>query len=114
MKRRLCDLYAGELDAWAKRRLDVGREKYGDAHLQRYNLVDVMEELLDANNIMNLLLERVCEDAEIGRRNEIIVETLGTITLVKSTMNLICAIDRLCPDYFRDDAKGGKRIWWGE
>jgi len=55
---RLHQLTDKQIHEWRMARLEYGRQKYGDRHLQRYNLVDLMEELLDALNIVEFVNER--------------------------------------------------------
>ena len=62
---RLSDLTRAQIDEWRKARMEKGQEKYGDAHLERYNLVDIVEKLLDAQNIICLLQDRLCEEPDL-------------------------------------------------
>ena len=112
---RLHELTPEQIEEWRRARLDAGRAKYGDAHMQRYGLVDVMEELLDAENILtHLFLERMKSAYPKGmslaqfKRLAIINEDLGR------AIEGLQELDALLPDHVCSDEQGGERIWWSE
>lgn len=105
--KRLKDVYWSDLIKWQKERLEAGQVKYKDAHLQRYGLVDVVEEILDALNILELMKERLSPDAKM------IEQIDWEIRRRLHQVLLGCQrIDGLIADEFCTDEKGGKRIWW--
>lgn len=110
---RLHELTPEQLHEWRRERRDAGREKYGDSHLERYNLVDVMEELLDAVNIVKLLQHRLdCAGFELTPEYHAATDDVahGIAYAVQAVVNL----DRLLPDELCTDERGGDRIWWSE
>ena len=56
---RLYNLGGKDLYKWQKTRLKEGQKKYGNSDLDRYNLVDIMEELLDAVDILDRMINRL-------------------------------------------------------
>jgi len=112
--RRLHNLTEDELDAWQQTRMKRGQERYQDSHMRRYNLVDVMEELLDASNILFLAAVRwheqdwqlcpasqQCFDHAYDRLNE--------------TIEAIIELDEYVPEYLCTDQlaeQEGGRVWW--
>jgi len=111
--RRLYQLSDQELEEWQEARKAVGWEKYGEDSYRRYNLVDVMEELMDAEVILERFQERLVRDryqlAPIDRR------TLSTIIEnIAEAKFLLMQLDRVLPDHVCTDEAGGERIWWNE
>lgn len=112
---RLCEMSREQIDEWRDSRQSAGCKKYADKHLQRYGAVDIMEELLDAENILNLLYDRV-------RRAEISPAYLEVVLLniIKFGTNLtkiqdeLLNLDECLDDNVCTDEQGGNRIWWGE
>ena len=113
--KRLCDLPREQLIPWRRARLTAGQDRYGDAHLQRYGTVDVMEELLDAVNITNLLEERVKQAGMSGDQEQEILESIEMFQqgIVRLTY-IVYRLDTLLPDAVCTDERGGKRVWWSE
>lgn len=110
--KRLHELTREQLEAWRRERARVGREKYGDAHLNRYGLVDVMEELLDALNIMDLT------DCRVGpfgvETSTYYTEMVRLEAALRKAIAAAQAADRALPDIECTDEQGGDRIWWSE
>lgn len=112
---RLHELTPEQIEQWRKARLDAGKSRYGDAHLQRYGLVDVMEELLDANNILGLFMDRVREGMVTDtQRSDIAVRVYTAKIALGFVASLISGIDSVVPDELCTDESGGDRIWWSE
>lgn len=113
--KRLYKIPAVQYCDWRQARQDHGRAKYGDAHLHRYGVVDVMEELLDAQNIVELLRDRVkrSELSQAGKDDVLEAVTDFRIVLQKLEWVLL-RIDRSLPDELCTDEQGGHRIWWGD
>ena len=115
---RLSEITRSQLDHWRKARLDAGREKYGDAHLERYGLVDIAEELLDAQNIVELIQDRLLSEegwlwgeSWAGDACTLLAQAFGGIELV---LRYLQGIDDFLPASYRNDSKGGERVWWSE
>src|SRR5690625_2662623 len=110
---RLHELTPEQIEEWRRRRAEVGRRKYGDAHLQRYGLVDVMEELLDAQNIVELLVNRI-----LGTDHAAAVNAQAGVLAIRSALWEMAYelqnLDKLLPDHVCSDEQGGERVWWSE
>lgn len=115
---RLAGVTNPQLDEWRAARLEAGQKKYGDAHLERYNLVDVVEELLDAQNIVHLLLKRLSEEGnrfeQLATRNIVLGELEHVFGNIDSIVHYLQWVDERLPDSFCNDARGGERVWWSE
>lgn len=112
---RLFDLRDEDILNWQMERLWVGQEKYGDTHMNRNNLVDVMEELLDALNILVLLEDRL---ERTGDQDSIDVVRLmaneNIRPLINTTMLIVRSLEGCLPSHLVTDEAGGKRVWWSE
>src|SRR5690625_2637571 len=105
---RLHELAPAQIEEWRQARMDAGRAQYGDAHMRRYGLVDVMEELLDAINIIDLAAERMAAEPECAS---------SVRSLRLSVQLLIAAVrdtDKVLPDRLCSEAQGVERVWWSE
>jgi hypothetical protein len=106
---RLHKLTQEQIEAWRKRRAEVGREKYGDAHLQRYGMVDIMEELLDAKNILVLIDDRMARTGTWGS------DISGRLFEVQVAIDLAIIKAMQADKTMRDDQctdeQGGERVW---
>lgn len=112
---RLHELTPEQIEQWRQARLEAGQSRYGDAHLQRYGLVDVMEELLDASNILTLFMDRVREGmVSDTQRAEIAMRVYTAKVSLGFVANLISGLDSIVPDELCTDERGGARIWWSE
>ncbi len=115
---RLADVTNPQIDEWRAARLEAGQKKYDDAHLERYNLVDVMEELLDAQNIVALMQDRLLEDAgwslSSSWAGDVFTELAQVFSGIEMVLRFLQGIDLRLPDSYRDDAKGGERVWWSD
>jgi len=66
---RLCELSKKDVNDLKKARQRHGDKRYGDEHMHKYNLLDVLEELLDARNILDLYSKRIgLQDISKGKR----------------------------------------------
>lgn len=114
---RMHEVTADQMIEWLAARYEAGREKYGDAHLHRYGLVDVIEEVLDAINILKLWAERMeaenirpsLEDPEAYER--LVDQVLDGFADV---LFLIRDLDAHIPGRACSDEQGGHRVWWSE
>lgn len=115
-KRRLHQLTKVDISAWQKARLKKGQEKYKDSHLKRYSLVDVMEELLDAQNILALGIERITKNMKSNKDAlkyaPALFESNTLWNRINSAIEDIIELDQKLPDDVCTDEKGGLRIWW--
>ena len=112
--KRLQDLSHAQLEAWRQDRMEVGKTKYGDSHLGRYGAVDIVEELLDAQNILDLIYERVRRSDISLSDSEVVITEL--VKFRSNLMQLVCrtlTLDQYLEDAECTDEKGGDRIWWG-
>ena len=99
---RLHQLTDEQIHEWRMARLEHGRKKYGDRHLKRYNLVDLVEELLDALNIVEFYEERVKGTMPVDELKQMINYCIKSAkTLDQFTSRENCT-----------DEEGGERIWW--
>ncbi len=105
--KRLYELTKKEINEWREERQRVGNEKYGREHLRKYNLVDVMEELLDAINILNLFHERM----EKQNINYPVPDKNWLQKDIQSLIEYIQRLDKMIPDKVCTD--NTYRIWWG-
>lgn len=103
--KRLYQLTPEDIDAWRKARLEDGQRKYKDGHLQRYGMVDVLEELLDAANILWLSFERTQKHLPAY---EALRDKLA------ESMDAAIVLDEKLDDDDCTDEKGGERIWWDD
>ena len=114
-KMRLHELTQAQFEQWRQARFDAGQSRYGDAHLQRYGLVDVMEELMDADNILTLFMYRVRESMATDTQRDEIAARIYTIKVVLGFLaSLVRELDSVVPDDLCTDERGGERIWWSE
>jgi len=109
--KRLYNLTAADLTAWRQERMRVGQQRYGDRDSGRYNLVDVVEELLDVLNILERFENRA--RAQGYGFSELQKILLG-ITKEKAEVliGLVQSFDKGIPDDLCTDENGGERIWW--
>ena len=112
---RLHELTPEQIEQWRQARLTAGLAKYGVAHMQRYGLVDVMEELLDAKNILTLFMDRVREGmVPDTQRADIAMRVYTAKVSLDSVARQILDLDAIVPDDLCTDERGGERIWWSE
>lgn len=120
--RRLYQLSGRELEEWQEARKAVGWEKYGESSYRRYNLVDVMEELMDAEVILERFQERLMLE-QAGENGATVWATLSPVdkrTLeeirlrIREAKFLLQQLDRVIPDHACTDEAGGERIWWNK
>ena len=109
--KRLHELSPEEIEEWREARAEAGREKYGVDHLNRYNLVDVMEELLDALNILSLLEEQL-----IGENTHYIVLTqmMEFRQIIYENIDKLQEMDKHLQEKFCEDRKADERVWWDD
>ena len=112
---RIHELTPEQIEQWRQARLTAGLVKYGAAHMQRYGLVDVMEELLDAKNILTLFMDRVREGmVPDTQSSDIAIYVYTAKVWLGLVENLISDLDSMVPDELCTDERGGERIWWSE
>jgi len=108
---RLFELDMDEiLSAWKNARSSMGKREYGDDHLKRYNLVDVVEELLDAIIILERLLDRQVKSGVITE--EFVDEVCTVIYQIEVAVELCNYLDRMLEDKVVTDELGGDRVWF--
>ena len=97
---------------WQEARFEVGQQKYKDAYLDRYNGVDILEELLDARNILRLALHRIAEQngGEVPMQVACIAKSLDYV--IEDAIAHVFEMDEWLKDEWCTDGNGGKRIWW--
>lgn len=100
-----------DLVEWKQARKDVGWQRYGEKSYCRYNLVDVMEELMDAEVILERFKERLARERcllspEGQKTLAAIIDGIAKIQL------LIVELDKALPDGVCTDEAAGERIWW--
>lgn len=114
--KRLHELSKDEWLIWERVRREFGREKYGDAHKERYTLLDEMEELFDLTDIHRkggldriykyaITLDNEQEIVEIMRANNRITD------LADELREAIINLDKLLPDKVCSD-NVEERIGW--
>jgi len=109
---RLHHLTFSDFREWIQARKEEGQKRYGDAHLQRYGLVDVAEELQDSLIEMELVLDRLKKQG-IKVQPELREMIVAFSGLVGMALSALLAIDKDLPDEVCTDERGGDRIWWG-
>ena len=113
--KRIHELSREEIQEWIRVRKEFGKKKYGDAHLQRYNLVDVLEEIFDAIDILRKAQDRIdfqeLENEEDGFNYAILAYKKLMNDLDYCITDLI-RLDSYITDKSCTDEKGGERIWW--
>ncbi len=115
--KRLRNMGPVQLKAWADNRMAVGERKYGDWHLRRYGLVDVVEELLDAQNIIHLLRDRVRKDVanvDNYQQDNFLQQIQRLEKAIQQAVDYAQIVDETLPNGVCTDEHGGKRIWWNE
>lgn len=107
---RLHKLTPEQIEAWRECRAQVGRNKYGDKHLQRNGPADIMEELLDSENILELMVSRVIQQCgELTHRQQVQINALAkALTDAKTAL---VELDKYLPDKVCTDEQGGERVW---
>ena len=109
---RLHKLTDKQINEWYQARVEVGKEQYADDHLQRYNLVDIMEEIMDAHRILKLFQNRMLKECNYT------ADIDGMIDVIKLELKTIeddlKFLDSFVADEACSDEKGGERVWWNE
>src|SRR5690606_33904211 len=111
--RRLHQLSDRELEEWQEARKAVGWEKYGESSYRRYNLVDVMEELMDAEVILDRFEERLQRQG-FTLFSDRYMKLMAIRDCLAQAKALIRRLDFSLPGSVCTDEMGGKRIWWNE
>jgi hypothetical protein len=106
--KRLHELTPQQIEEWRKARLAWGQTIYGNRDLQRYNAVDVMEELLDCINI----LERFENRAKHQGFKTGFYDKNRLVGAINEAIIWLRSLDARLPDEMCTDENGGKRIWW--
>ncbi len=115
--RRLFAVSSRDIIRWQKLRAENGREQYKDAHLQRYGLVDVAEEIFDAMHILALAYERIY--SQTITPNPRVVRNIAdrfarTNNLLGEVFEELCSLDRQLSHHVCSDEQGGVRVGWNE
>jgi hypothetical protein len=108
--KRLHKITSAELEEWKRERMRVGQLKYGDRDTKRYNLVDVVEELLDALNILERFENRARVQGLADYNQQMRLRRIKED--VVSDLARVRSLDELLPDELCTDENGGERIWW--
>ncbi len=94
--KRVASMSVRQVNALREKRFKVGREKYGDAHMSRYGLLDVLEELLDAQNILDLTSSRI-EGSGVVDDQQVFVDISRIYTSIENIINLVKRADEYIP-----------------
>ncbi len=104
--KRLQDLTPRDITAWRARRQEIGTTKYGETDLWRYGLVDIVEEILDAKNILDRAERRWYYQENLR------LDTFKLRNLLNDVLHEIDILDGMLPDSVCTDYT--ERIWWNE
>ena len=111
---RLHEITPEELFMWRMRRAQVGHERYGDSDLDRYALVDVMEELMDVLNILDRAKNRAVQENRSEDFRSLITLLFADIDNdVRRAIEKTIEADYYLPDDFCTDGNA-RRIWFDE
>lgn len=111
--KRLHKITSAELEEWKRERMRVGQLKYGDSDLKRYGMVDIVEELMDAANILVRFENRAkVQGYEFAPWQTESIERLKAG--INEAFRAVVALDQNIPDSLCTDENGGERIWWGD
>ncbi len=115
---RLYNVTRTELEDWRRKRMEIGQLEYGDRDLKRYNLVDVVEELLDVVNIMERFENRLItkygslENADLFcKYNDFIIRVNRIKNGANELIKEVKYLDRYIKWEDSTDENGGERIW---
>lgn len=116
--KRIKDINNEEFGKWKKKREEMGNREYGDDHLQRYNLLDELEELNDMMHIHEKMLNKVMAyEEETGEKvidNELYFRFRLLQDLASKMKETIYKMDLLMPQELCEDDLGGERVGWPE
>jgi|GEM_PF-6905341 hypothetical protein len=108
--KRLHELTFWDIYQWQEARMNEGQKRYGDRDTKRYNLVDVMEELLDAMNILDRFKNRAkLQGYDLASEHS---KIFAIQTDIFRAMQRISNLDKSLPSDICTDENGGARIWW--
>jgi hypothetical protein len=111
--KRLHKLCRRDMEKWKQARQNVGTLRYGDSDLQRYGLVDVTEELLDALNIIDRMINRLkVQNVELLTERSYKLERIQF--QIWELVEQVATEDKCFPDKVCTDDQGGERIWWND
>lgn len=101
------DINVMELNDWILARKEVGDEEYGDEHMERYCLLDVAEELIDAL----IILDKWYEKNEQFYEDDIIDDTTATKLSKSHTImrNQVWTLLDQITIYDRDETVRGRK-----
>jgi FtsZ-binding cell division protein ZapB len=112
---RLRDLTAQELLHIRQKRAELGKQKYGDDHLQRYGCEDMREEVDDVINILQLTFDRIKRQApEVTEDLQVHLYAHEVQLMALLLMKAILKFEARLPDYVVTDEKGGERPGWDD
>lgn len=116
----LKNLTIEERNKWQKTLMREGQKEYGDKHLNRYNLVDVAEEIIDARNILELFEDRVTKEiihSDLsGEYSRLFNSDLyNSIKLdLERLISMLALLDERIPQRLKTDNNGGIRGYLGD
>ena len=93
---------------WRYRRLLHGQKKYGDGHKRRNGPIDVLEELLDAQNILSLHQGRYREEGAATWAVRLACAMIHASLWV--TIFFVRILSLILPDSMLEDAPDEQRI----
>ncbi len=114
---RLHEVTNEQVAEWMRARSLAGRKKYGDAHLQRHNLVDIAEELLDAINILFLFDDRFKAQTpgfDKWKYYPARAEAFELWGHLNACLDILRRTEAMLPEHLITDEQGGERVWWSE
>ncbi len=110
---RVKDLSPGDVRKWRDAREKIGRQEYGDDHLDRYNLVDLIEEIIDADVILQRFIDRLEKQHGLDDKNEVFHSNIGKINNNLNDIIWRCVLlDHHLAEQHVTDGKGGQRVYW--
>ena len=115
---KISDLTIREIEKWRAERDRVGRQRYKETHLDRYNALDILEELLDGLNILERLTDRVSKadpafrfaagEAATNLYEKMVERVRSSIW---ESILVTQELDKLLHEAACTDEKGGDRIY---
>ena len=101
------------------KKLEIGQREYGDSDLQRYNLLDVLEEQADSLNILDRFENRLEHEDDLTEYEQSILD--GDCTEYKKLREAIefvyrklFLLDAQLSDTICSDENGGNRVHFGD
>lgn len=104
--KRITGMTDEEFRAWKEARLTAGQKKYGKAHLLRNGILDIAEELLDADNIAELHMKDRWGQMNLEAKRAF----HDFILSLDKTIQELITLETHLKDSCLDDIAGGKRV----